>query len=704
CTHINGCPPLAKATPGTIVWLFDYKEFRLFIDMDGHLKIMWGFGIPGAGKTILASIVIDKLEALARQWGDQICVVYFYIRYSDQNQLSIRGILEVFVKQTVERHPDCFEPARQVYDRHLHEGTQPTEEELLQLLSQFAQKRKAMFCVLDALDEAPDRIRLTLLRKLSSLGLRLFITSRPLPAIEAKFPEAHTFPISAQDQDLNLHIAKKIEASEHLQDLLEEGGPEFKDRLITTVKAKCGGMFLHASLQLDALQQCFTVHDAMQTLEGFPQRIEDVYKQTWQRIIQSEPHHASLAKAALVWVLNAKQSMKVDLLRHALATSPDTHSFKSSRLMPEAALVSACRGLLTVDKKSRIVRLVYYTAKEPLEGFLRTSFPHPHALLAAVCIAHLTDCGFQDKKGWVRWDLSNALNGDPLLDYAYHAWTFHAQASLGQDFIASRLLAFITGCRAFPVTLRNDFLGYGQESLGPLHLVSLYSIPIAYAGPLNAHVVNEPTMRWSITPLHLAISGGHRNIVKNLLGSPDILVNVRNAGGHTPLMFACAEGNEGIVKPLLAHPDIDVNLVDNGKSTALMWASMRGKEVIVKLLLAHPGIEVNTETPYGLTESTPLLGACASGYISIVKLLLAVPEIDVNAVDWFNETAIKAAAQYGHGEIVRMLLDVPGIDISVMSTYDGHTSMSGAAAGGHHDIVRLLQEFESRSATLPPGL
>ncbi|KAH6909464.1 hypothetical protein BKA70DRAFT_200362 [Coprinopsis sp. MPI-PUGE-AT-0042] len=45
---------LAKATPGTILWLLDCKEFLLFIDVNGVLKIMWGSGIPGAGKTIVA--------------------------------------------------------------------------------------------------------------------------------------------------------------------------------------------------------------------------------------------------------------------------------------------------------------------------------------------------------------------------------------------------------------------------------------------------------------------------------------------------------------------------------------------------------------------------------------------------------------------------------------------------------------------------
>ena len=36
---------LSKATPGTILWLFESEEFKLFIDIDGTLKIMWGSGM-----------------------------------------------------------------------------------------------------------------------------------------------------------------------------------------------------------------------------------------------------------------------------------------------------------------------------------------------------------------------------------------------------------------------------------------------------------------------------------------------------------------------------------------------------------------------------------------------------------------------------------------------------------------------------------
>ena len=116
--------------------------------------------------------------------------------------------------------------------------------------------------------------------------------------------------------------------------------------------------FLHASLQLKALQGCFTAHQATQILEAFPENMEDVYQQTWNRIVNSEANYASLAKAALAWVLNAKQSMTIEQLRHALAASPDTYHYESARLMPEATILATCHGLITIDKESRLVRLV----------------------------------------------------------------------------------------------------------------------------------------------------------------------------------------------------------------------------------------------------------------------------------------------------------------------------------------------------------
>ena len=100
----------------------------------------------------------------------------------------------------------------------------------------------ATFYFLDAMDEAPPDVQLDLLKKLSSLNVQLFITSRPMDALQARFPTAHCYPIRAQDHDLDLHINKEISRSVVLQDILNARGPELRERLTTKVKEKCGGM------------------------------------------------------------------------------------------------------------------------------------------------------------------------------------------------------------------------------------------------------------------------------------------------------------------------------------------------------------------------------------------------------------------------------------------------------------------------------
>ncbi|KAH6901948.1 hypothetical protein BKA70DRAFT_677295 [Coprinopsis sp. MPI-PUGE-AT-0042] len=45
---------LSKATLGTGMWLVKGDRFRLWLEPNGDIKIFWGSGIPGAGKTLLA--------------------------------------------------------------------------------------------------------------------------------------------------------------------------------------------------------------------------------------------------------------------------------------------------------------------------------------------------------------------------------------------------------------------------------------------------------------------------------------------------------------------------------------------------------------------------------------------------------------------------------------------------------------------------
>ncbi|KAH6867538.1 hypothetical protein BKA70DRAFT_1027315, partial [Coprinopsis sp. MPI-PUGE-AT-0042] len=586
---------LGRATRGTGMWVRQMGTWCIWLDPEGYLKIMWGYGMPGAGKTILASIIVEALEAHAKASASPICVNYIYFRYSNHSKATVRGFLEILVKQTVERHPHCLPLFDEVCARHAREKTQLSEDELLSLIRQFSSTMLVTFCTLDALDEAPPKIQLEIVDKLASVNnMKLFITSRPLKSVEVRFPGAHRFCIVAQDQDIELHIDEEISRSADLREILDSAGPSLRSDIAASIKENCGGMFLHASLQLEALRECTSAHEVMETLATFSTDIEGLYLQTWQRITDQTPTKVLLAKKALLWVIHATQSLTIDQLRHALATCPDTHRFESRRLVQESVLIGLCRGLVTVEEETRLVRLVHYTAKDTLERFTMETFPHPHTLLSAVCLARLTTSGFQNKSLDYDWQLWDAFQEEPFLSYAYSSWSTHAQKSLADPLAKGLLAEFVENCHSFPFQhKRLDDGGNTWDVLGPLHLVVFFKLPIAFAGSSCLRNPNQKTAKQEFTPLHLACMLGHHNAVEKLLRLPNILVNAVDIRDISALIFASRLGHEQAVRLLLARPDVGVNAVDHYGRTALIWAAYNGHGGVVGLILSHPNIDLN---------------------------------------------------------------------------------------------------------------
>ncbi|KAH6892732.1 hypothetical protein BKA70DRAFT_1119251, partial [Coprinopsis sp. MPI-PUGE-AT-0042] len=634
---------LGRATEGTGPCFNEWEEFCDWMSVQGVVKTMWGSGMPGAGKTIFASIVINEAEARAEASERPICVCYIYFRYSDHTTATVRDFLLVLVKQTIERHADCLPIFNEVFARHIREKTLPSESELVQLLRRFAEVIAEMFYFLDALDEAPPDVQFDLLEKLSTLNVNIFITSRPLAHLDSCFPGAHRFSIRAQDCDLDLHISKEISRSPVLRAILNQGGAELRYKVMSTVKKKCDGMFLHASLQLDALRGCANIYAVEKTLEDFPRRIEDVYQETWKRIEAQSPDMAVIAKNALVWVLCAKRSLKIKELRRAVATCPDTHKFDRRRLVDKATLMALCRGLVNIEEGTNIVRFVHYTAKDVVKDLVSESFPYPDSLPAAVCMALLAEHGFQQTTLKDEQALTASLSAEPLLEYAYEDWSTHAIESLDDTYLATRLSQFIQGCGAFPVGLSTTYyMSSIDDILEPLHVAAYFDFPLSVVGSAHLRNPNHPTPHKGRTPLMLAVREGSLSAMGELLSLPGILVNVADKDGDIPLLYAVLWGKKASLSLLLAHPKINVNVASSYGQTALMTASS-GETVV--LLLAHPKIQPNQVDCDG--ETALMYTSRRRGCLDEVKILLADPRIQVNLKSKAGKTALDMAEEQG---------------------------------------------------------
>ncbi|TFK19424.1 hypothetical protein FA15DRAFT_175438 [Coprinopsis marcescibilis] len=340
---------LAKRTPETGRGVIDSDWFKEWL-MNLLGGIVWGTGMPGAGKTVLACIVIEYLQKLVEESESKdVCLLFAFCRYTER--LMVIDILLAVLRQLLERHPQALPFVKPMYDCHNRENTRPSEAEAVDLLKEIATSRlfKQTFYILDGLDEAASDIQVELLEIFSSLPINFFITSRTLDSIKDLALNARFITIIASDPDIALLIDQKIHRMPALRRLLINNAP-LKAEVVSMISSKSSGMFLLASLQLNMLKGCASESDVRKALKGLPQELDDIYEATMTRIKALPGPQAELAKRVLIWVTYAQEPLSDEELVLAVSVCPETFRF-DDKLQPAGidSILSLCCGLVQVE-------------------------------------------------------------------------------------------------------------------------------------------------------------------------------------------------------------------------------------------------------------------------------------------------------------------------------------------------------------------
>ncbi|TFK21921.1 ankyrin [Coprinopsis marcescibilis] len=664
---------IAKRTPETGRWVIESDWFKGWL-MDLLGGIVWGTGMPGAGKTVLACIVIEHLQKLVEESDSKdVCILFAFCRYTER--LMVIDILFAILRQVLERHPQVLPFVMPMYERHKREGTRPSEGEIVDLLRQIATSGlfKKTFYILDGLDEAASDIQVNLLDILSSLPVHFFITSRPLDSLKDLVPNARFLTIIASDPDISLLIDQKIRLIPALRNLLTKNAT-LKTEVVSIVTSKSSGMFLLASLHLNMLKGCTNERQVRKALEGLPRGTEGMYDATMERIKALPEHEADLAKRVLIWVTYAQEPLTVEELVLAVSVCPETFQF-DDKMEPTGieSILSLCCGLLQCEASTEsgesitLARFVHYSVAEYMVEKLKVHYmDDPHALIASTCIAFLRHYGFHDVSSQGAFDESEicerltslARTRILMANYPYQYWGFHATNA---KLIPASALEFIDNCKRYP------FQGYSTyPSFSPLP-------PWGFT----------PDSLETLESIHVAASEGWNSTAK--LQDHNIF-HSRGSQGSTPLVLASMAGWEDVVVFLIGVEGVDVNLADRRGQTAMFAAVAHHRAGLVKAMLLRGGSDVNrATTQYYGHACTPLTWASMTGQRDIVQLLLEAEGIDVNGVGSDGETAVMLAAQRGHDDILRMLLKTKGIDVC--------GALDEALHHGQSNIIEILLEI-----------
>ncbi|KAI5459592.1 hypothetical protein BGZ63DRAFT_360315 [Mariannaea sp. PMI_226] len=704
---------LSIRQPTTGNWLLESDEFQSWLA--ASKQTLFCPGIPGAGKTILTSIVVDFLRS---KFGNEmeVGVAYIYCNFRRQDEQKIHDLLASLLKQLAQCQPSLPESIKGLHSRHKTKRTRPSLDEISTLLQLVVSTYSRVFIIVDALDECQTdygcRTRfLSEVFKLQEMyGISIFATSRFVPDITDCFQQSLSKEIRASAGDVARYL------QDHIGQLpfFVQQNQKLKEEILTGISQAVDGMFLLAYLYLDSLRDKLTPNGVRSAIKGFGKQSQGLgeyqqnrvlnlaYEQAMKRINRQTCERKALAMEILLWITFARRELTILELQHALAVKPERHELDNGDLPHARDMVSICAGLVTVDEESDVIRLVHYTTQEYLQWTQNRWFQNPDSLITTTCITYLSFTVFESGFCKTDHEFEERLKLYPFYKYAACNWAHHAPKLEAPSQVINFLRSHTkveASTQAFMVAEDHKFTDYSQifpKKMMGLHLAGYFGVIKAVDELLRLEQSPDLEDTYGRTPLWYAAQHGHVAVVKTLqeAGADINTASTNEWGERTALYVAAESGHLEMAETLLAAgADIDAVSTTLEKRTALVVAIERGRlEIVDKLLAAGANVNAGNDGIFGLTA---LHAAAEQGYLELVEQLLEAGA-DVNAVSdhlTASQTALEAAARRGHLAIVEKLL-AAGADVHAYSDrlMAGETALQAAARGGHLEIIEKLLE------------
>lgn len=217
---------------GTGKWFLNDPKFREW--MNSSHGTLYCPGVPGAGKTIMAALIIEHL--LRDEHCAQRPVVFIYYNYKSQNEQTLAHTLETWLRQLVGTLPETPQAVEDLY-KHT-----PTMEEVKNILRTILESVERLTIVTDALDECREQSRsgiLDFIKHLQTLDkVRFLATSRDFHATTSCdiFRNQPSLEVKASREDLEHYVRGRA------RNLRAKVQPGLREEIVQAVVTAADGM------------------------------------------------------------------------------------------------------------------------------------------------------------------------------------------------------------------------------------------------------------------------------------------------------------------------------------------------------------------------------------------------------------------------------------------------------------------------------
>ena len=447
-----------KRHRGTCEWILRkdlYRSWNETPDNRGAMLVI--YGIPGAGKTVLSSFLVNQCLHRIPPGGSHIGL-YFFFDNKDEHKRSPLAVSRSLVYQLYSslKSQNRDRLIRQELEARMQNSATDRAMNYDSLWAIFRtviqQENLKVSIVLDAMDECNgSKPFIRDLKKLAAtLAVSIIVTSRSETHIVPVFAEGQGVPtlyVTTDDvrRDIISYVQAKVEKSASLQH------PQVKDSVVTTLATKSDGMFLWVYLMLKVLKSLPTVSDVLQALSTLPEKLDDVYKRILEHLYGSlKPGPRAFCQLVLKWIVATSRPLLFTELVEGLKAEYNRTSsmfdqeqgFQNTLLYGRKDIELVCGSLVTVNEDS--IRLIHLSTrdylrssadaiglKSPLDKFL-VDVPLVQNRIALTCLEYLGSRSVIESPNFVptadtpslarQREIADISERNPLFEYAVLYW------------------------------------------------------------------------------------------------------------------------------------------------------------------------------------------------------------------------------------------------------------------------------------------
>ncbi|KAM0799116.1 ankyrin repeat-containing domain protein [Usnea florida] len=672
----------AKHQKGTGSWLFNDPKFLAW--KTGKERILWCPGVPGAGKTVITSMVVDHLNTTSKE--PDVAVVGIYCDYNEFNQQSTPKYIASLLVQLLQKRSFIPREVEKAFEIHGSRQSYPTLPEYIELLKMQMDSLTRVYIIIDALDECTQTngVRDELFEGVTMLPecVSIMITSRYIPDLEILLENALRLDIRAHDEDVHIHVVSRLKAEKHWarRIRLDSG---LQSKIAKSIVERTHGMFLLAQLHVSSIVRKHSRKEVEKGLMELPVELDSTYEQILKRINNQGEEDEELARGVLSWLTFAHRPLTFTMLQQALAITPGDSTFDEDAIIHEESLLSVCAGLVVIDKETEIIRFVHYTAQEYFSRVRKSAFPSSPLNVVLTCLTFLL------------FEQATKEEMPSLYTYAADHWGHHARDSPETDSLVDMIIDFLDvgPKREQCVDHMSASPSVARASLPirDVHLAAKFDLEMTMS-----RLLERPRIDVNVqdsegkTPLYYSAGAEHGAVAKRLMKRSDIQVDLSSYHHGPPLHNAIESRREHIAQMLLDH-GASVESKDNRGVRPVHKAIICGQANILRRLLDN-GVDVKTPVNDGRTAFS-LAAAEAGRALSLSILLESITVNDIKEGRWGDllvEASYCNASFVDSAAVVQAILD-KGADVSLRSKdYNQRTALHCAAETGQRRVVEVL--------------